>query len=90
MTSKEKDFVTSIRAMEHLARSINDEEIFFNDWAYNGIPDGDINEDTTDEDILEMYDEENLKWFIGSFLRCMKKACKDGLYIAGIVGTEED
>ena len=89
MTNKEKDFVASIRAMDYLARSINDEGII-ESWLMGGVPDGDITSETTDEEILEMYDETNLKWFIGCFLRCMKRAAKDGLYVAGIVGTEED
>ena len=89
MTNKEKDFVTAIRAMDYLARCINDEDIFMG-WLMTGVPDGDITEDTTDEDILMMYDEDDLKSFIGCFLRRMKYAGKDGLYVAGIVGTEED
>lgn len=89
MTNKEKDFVTAIRSMDYLARCINDENIF-DGWLWGGVPDGDITDETTDEEILMMYDADDLKEFIGCFLRCMKRAGKDGLYIAGVVGTTED
>ena len=89
MTNKEKDFANAIRSMEYLARCINDESIFYG-WLLGGVPDGDITGKTTDEEILAMYDEDDLKGFIGCFLRCMKRAGKDGLYVAGIVGTTED
>ena len=91
--ANQKDFVMAIRAMDHLARSVNNEDDFVG-WLYCGVPDGDITENTTDEEILEMYSEDDLKSFIGCFLRTMKRAAggdeQHGLYIAGIFADIED
>lgn len=88
-----KDFVQAIRAMDFLARCVNNEEDLTG-WLMCGVPDGDITESTTDEEILEMYDADDMVSFIGCFLRTMRRAAKDneehGLYIAGIVADIED
>lgn len=93
MNAKEKEFVQAIRAMDLLARSVNNEDDYIG-WSMCGIPDGDITEDTTDEEILEMYDADDMASFIGCFLRTMKKAAKDngehGLYIAGVCADVEN
>lgn len=79
-----------VRAMETVARCINDESIFAS-WLMCGVADGDIDKDTTDEE-LEFYAEDDiLKDTIGCFLRCMTRAGKvGGLYIDGIVADKED
>lgn len=93
MTKKEKEFAQAIRAMDLLARSCNNEDDIMG-WLMTGVPDGDITEETTDEEILEMYDADDMVSFIGSFLRTMRRAAKDdeehGLYIAGVVADVED
>lgn len=89
--------IKMVKAMEFIARNINDEEVF-EGWLYNGVADGDIpygnlNIETDDEDILEYYirDEEfsDLMWL---FLNLMQRAFKSGgLYCDDIVsGDEED
>lgn len=89
-----KDFVRAIRAMDFLAGYCVRNENDIEGWWYCGVPDGDIKESTTDEEILEMYDEDDMKSFMGCFLRTMKRAARGngmhGLYIAGIVADEED
>lgn len=85
-----KERIELVRAMETVARCINDESIF-ESWLMCGVADGDIDKDTTDEE-LEFYAEDDiLKGLIGCFLRCMTRAGKSGgLYIDGIVADKED
>ena len=53
MNTKER--IEKVRAMETLARSINDERVFLT-WLSLGVADGDITENTPDEE-LEFYNE---------------------------------
>lgn len=80
--------------MDDIARCINDENIA-ESWMMGGVPDGDIPYKNTismeDLDaISEMYDEYDFKVFVGCFLRCMKSAGKDGLYLDGVVADNKN
>ena len=60
-----------------------------------GVPDGDIPyKDTISmediDEVAEMYDEYDFKVFVGCFLRCMKSAGKDGLYVDGVVADNRN
>ena len=81
-----KERITALRAMEFLVRSVNNEE-FLEPWLIEGVADGDIDENTTDEE-LEDYVADN-KYFselMDLFLRIMNAARKDGgLYVDGVV-----
>jgi hypothetical protein len=74
-----------VRAMETLARCINDEEVF-EGWLICGVADGDIDETTTDEE-FEFYIEDNtFAELMETFLRVMARAKKSGgLYVDGVV-----
>lgn len=75
-----------VRAMEIIARSINDEEIIMS-WLMCGVADGDINYNTTLEEIVEMgYTEDGtFVDLMDCFLRCMKRAYQSGgLYCGNI------
>ena len=80
--------------MDNIARCVNDENIL-ESWLMGGVPDGDIpyketiNMEDLDE-VAEMYDEYDFKVFVGCFLRCMKSAGKDGLYIDGVVADNRN
>lgn len=79
-----------VRAMETLARSINDETVFYR-WLLCGVADGDIDENTTDEE-LEFYveDDEQFADLMNTFLKCMSGAYKSGgLYVDKVVSKEE-
>lgn len=78
-----------VRAMETLARCINDEDIF-ESWLMVGVADGDIQEDTPDE-YLEYYAEDkNFSELMDLFLRLMSRAKEDGgLYCDGIVSGRD-
>lgn len=73
-----------VRAMETMCRCINDEEVFL-PWLSVGVADGDITEETTDEDLEWYCEDEHFAELMGLFLRLMKRAGKDGLYVDGIV-----
>ncbi len=83
--SKNKNRINAIRAMETLARAINDEDIFYQ-WLVNGVADGDIKEDTSDEELEYYADDEEFAELMSLFLDIMSNAKNDGgLYIDGIV-----
>ena len=80
--------VEVVRAMETLARCINDENIF-DSWLMCGVADGDINEDTEDEDLECYTDDASFAELMGLFLRLMKRAEKSGgLYCDRVVSKE--
>lgn len=86
-----KERVRMIKAMDVIARSINDEDVF-EGWLMCGVADGDIDADTTDEDILSMYgDSETLQELMECFMRCMTSArVNGGLYCDSITTREEE
>ena len=82
--------IKMVKAMEFIARQLNDEEIF-ESWLIDGVADGDIEYgDLTTYAALDAVD-----WYIEDlhfsdlmeiFLRCMKAAKKSGgLYCDGVV-----
>lgn len=89
-----KEQAKMIIEMDNIARCINDENIL-ESWLMGGVPDGDIPyKDTISmediDEVAEMYDEYDLKVFMGCFLRCMKSAGKDGLYVNGVVADNRN
>lgn len=74
-----------VRAMELLARAVNDETAI-EGWLMCGVADGDITEQTTDEE-LEYYveDDNTFAELMGCFLRTMERAKEGGLYVDGVV-----
>lgn len=75
-----------VRAMEMLVRAVNDED-YIEEWLINGVADGDIHPDTTDDD-LESYVEDDADFadLMDTFLHIMKNAHTDGgLYVDGVV-----
>lgn len=88
MNTKER--IEVVKAMETLARSINDERVF-DTWLLCGVADGDINENTSDEE-LEFYVEDDKEFadLMHTFLKCMNGAYKNGgLYVDKVVSKEE-
>lgn len=65
-----------IKAMDMIARRINDEHILIGNWFVCGVPDGLVKEG--DESIAGYTDDETLKNFMDCFIRCMVKASKSG------------
>ena len=80
--------------MDNIARCVNNENILYS-WFMGGVPDGDIPyKDTISAkdlyEVAETYDEYDFKVFVGCFLRCMKSAGKDGLYVDGVVADNRN
>lgn len=77
--------VEMVRAMELLARAVNDEDVFMT-WLISGVADGDINESTTDEELDYYTEDENFADLMDTFLELMSRAYQSGgLYTDGIV-----
>lgn len=80
----------AIRAMDFLARSINDEVICIDYWFCDGVADGDVNGAETDEDLDYYTEEDNFVEIAMLFVRCMNMARKDGLYIGNVMFWDEN
>lgn len=79
-----------LRAMEILARSVNDETVF-EEWLIDGIADGDIDGSEDDEDLEYYLDDSTFSTLMETFLHVMARAKKSGgLYVDGIVSMEYD
>lgn len=77
-----------VRAMETLARSVNDEYIF-EEWLISGVADGDIDATTEDEELEYYIEDETFAELMGVFLHVMARAKKSGgLYVDGVVSKE--
>ena len=86
--------IKMVKAMEFIARQIND-ELIFDRWLTGGVADGDIEygdmwPHTGDEEMLDYYlEDDNFKDLMQTFLRCMASAKKSGgLYCDGVVSEE--
>lgn len=89
---KKAERIKMVKAMEFIARQINDEEIF-DGWLINGVADGDIEYGDLsgeDEEFDEYYIEDDaFKDLMGCFLRRMASARKNGgLYCDGVMSNE--
>ena len=79
-----------VRAMETIARCVNDEEVFYR-WLLCGIADGDIDDDTTDEDLEYYCEDKTFADLMERFLDLMTAAKKSGgLYEDRIVSKYDE
>lgn len=85
--------IKAVKAMEFLARQLNDEEIF-EKWLCGGVADADIEYGdltvTCEDALSDFYDfyieDKYFSELMDLFLRLMKAAAKSGgLYIDGVV-----
>ena len=78
-----------VRAMETVARAVNDEEVFYG-WLLCGVADGDIDDDTTDEDLEYYCEDKTFADLMERFLDLMTRAKKNGgLYVDKVVSKYE-
>ena len=78
-----------VRAMEMLVRSVNNED-FIMTWLRIGVADGDIQPETTDEDLDYYIEDAAFADLMDTFLHIMGNAQQDGgLYFDGIVSKAE-
>ena len=79
-----------VRAMETIARCVNDEEVFYR-WLLCGVADGDIDDNTTDEDLEYYCEDKTFADLMERFLDLMTAAKKSGgLYEDRIVSKYEE
>ena len=79
-----------VRAMETIARCVNDEDVFYR-WLLCGVADGDIDNDTTDEDLEYYCEDETFADLMERFLDLMTAAKRSGgLYEDRIVSKYEE
>ena len=79
-----------VRAMEYIARAVNDEEVFYS-WLLCGVADGDVDDSTTDEELEYYCEDETFADIMERFLDLMTRAKKNGgLYIDKVVSKYEE
>lgn len=83
-----KTRVNMVRAMETIARAVNDEYVF-DLWLSIGVADGDIDEDTTDEELEDYCDDETFAGLMDAFLKLMARAKKSGGLYCDDIASEE-
>ena len=84
--------IKMVKAMEFIARQVNNEEIFCDWWLTTGVADGDIEygdlsvNDGDEEDLGYYIEDEEFAHLMQLFLKTMRQAYKDGgLYCDWIV-----
>ncbi len=90
---KEIERIKLIRAMEYVARQVNDEDVF-EAWLINGVADsdieyGDLCVGEEDSEFFSSYiGDEDFADIMACFLRVMSRANKSGgLYCDGVVSS---
>ena len=94
MSVPHNDRVKMVKAMEFIARHINDENVF-EGWLMEGVADGDIyygDLDATPSDVADSaedyIEDRDFADLMALFLKCMKRARESGgLYCDGVVST---
>lgn len=77
--------VEMVRAMELIARAVNDESVFMM-WLNCGVADGDIKPDTADDELEWYTEDERFADLMDTFLELMSRANQSGgLYADGII-----
>ena len=85
---KLKERAEVVRAMDTMARCINDETIL-DSWLMGGVADGDIYGKETDEDLEYYCKDKNFKELMTLFLKLMRRAgMSGGIYTDGVVSGE--
>lgn len=89
------DRIKMVKAMEFIARQVNDEEVF-EEWLMDGVADGDIvygslSVDAVDFSGLDYYiDDKHFAELMDTFLSVMKSAKRSGgLYCGNIVSGKK-
>ena len=95
-----KERTKMVKAMEFIARNLNDESIFCT-WLSIGVADGDIPYgdlefrgagDEVDEDVEYYCEDKNFADLMDTFLHVMRRAAREdsGLYCDGIVSKRSE
>jgi hypothetical protein len=85
-----KERVSVIRAMDTIVRSLNDErDILW--WLDSGVPDGEINTETTDEELYWLVDDdESFADIMSTFIKIMRRQPVNGaMWVDNVLSKEE-
>ena len=85
-----KERVSVVRAMDTIVRSLNDErDILW--WLDSGVPDGEINEETTDEELSWLVDDnESFADIMSTFVKIMRRQPVNGaMWVDNVLSKEE-
>lgn len=85
-----KERVSVIRAMDTIVRSLNDErDVLW--WLDSGVPDGEINEETTDEELYWLVDDdESFADIMSTFIKIMRRQPVNGaMWVDNVLSKEE-
>jgi hypothetical protein len=85
-----KERVSIIRAMDIIVRSLNDEkDILW--WLDSGVPDGEINNETTDEELYWLVDDdESFADIMSTFIKIMRRQPVNGaMWVDNVLSKEE-
>ena len=85
-----KERVSVIRAMDIIIRSLNDErDILW--WLDSGVPDGEINKETTDEELYWLVDDdESFANIMSTFIKIMRRQPVNGaMWVDNVLSKEE-
>lgn len=85
-----KERVSVIRAMDTIVRSLNDEE-YVAWWLEDGVPDGEIDEKTTDEELYWLVDDDkSFADIMSTFIKIMRKQPVNGtMWVDNVLSKEE-
>lgn len=85
-----KERVSIIRAMDTIVRNLNDErDILW--WLDSGVPDGEINAKTTDEELYWLVDDdESFADIMSTFVKIMRRQPINGaMWVDNVLSKEE-
>lgn len=85
-----KERVSIIRAMDTIVRSLNDErDILW--WLDSGVPDGEINIETADEELYWLVDnDESFADIMSTFIKIMRRQPVNGaMWVDNVLSEEE-
>ena len=89
---KRDERIKMVKAMEYIARQLNDTEIF-GAWLADGVADGDIEygdlSAEAGEDIDWYIEDQHFSDLMDTFLHLMKMTKRNGLYCDGVVSGED-
>ena len=85
-----KERVSVIKAMDTIVRSLNDEE-YVAWWLEDGVPDGEIDEGTADEELYWLADDdESFADIMSTFIKIMRRQPVNGaMWVDNVLSKEE-
>lgn len=85
-----KERVSVVRAMDTIIHSLNDERYILW-WLEAGVPDGEIDTKTTDEELYWLVDDdESFADIMSTFIKIMRKQPVDGaMWVDNVLSKEE-